>query len=147
MLIGRGLKALARAEALGGAAGPYALQAAIAACHARARTAEETDWPRIAGLYAALAAAAPSPVVELNRAMAVAMAFGPARGLEMIDALAGERALFGYHLLPAARGDLLARLGRAGEAREEFERAAALTRNAREREVLLARAQACAPSS
>jgi predicted RNA polymerase sigma factor len=147
LLIRRGLGALARAEALGGGAGPYALQAAIAACHARARTAEETDWARIASLYAALASVAPSPVVELNRAMAVAMAFGPQRGLELIDGLAAEPALEGYHLLPAARGDLLARLGRASEARAEFERAAALTRNGREREVLLARAQACAASS
>jgi RNA polymerase sigma factor (sigma-70 family) len=147
ILIRRGLDALARAEALGGAGGPYVLQAAIAACHARARTAAETDWPRIAALYAALGAVAPSPVVELNRAMAVAMAFGPARGLELIDALAKGRALEGYHLLPAARGDLLARLGRAAEARTEFERAAALTRNGRERDVLLARAAACAASS
>ena len=140
VLIGRGLAALARAEALGGALGPYALQAAIAACHARARTAGDTDWARIAALYAALARLAPSPVVELNRAVALSMAFGPAAGLELVDALTAEPALRDYHLLPAVRGDLLHRLGRAAEARAEFERAAALTRNARERDVLLARA-------
>jgi len=140
VLIGRGLAALARAEALGGALGPYALQAAIAACHARARTAGDTDWARIATLYAALARLAPSPVVELNRAVALSMAFGPAAGLELVDALTAEPALRDYHLLPAVRGDLLHRLGRAAEARAEFERAAALTRNARERDVLLARA-------
>ena len=144
LLIRRGLAALARAEALGGAFGPYALQAAIAACHARARTAEETDWARIAALYGALARLAPSPVVELNRAVALAMAFGPAAGLELADALAGEPSLKSYHLLPAVRGDLLARLGRMDEARAELERAASLTQNARERELLLERAAACA---
>jgi predicted RNA polymerase sigma factor len=139
VLIGRGLAALDRAQALGGPLGPYGLQAAIAACHARARTAEETDWVRIAALYDALAQVAPSPVVDLNRAMAVAMAFGPAAGLEIVDALAAERALEAYHLLPSVRGELLARLGRDTEARVEFERAASLTRNERERELLLAR--------
>src|SRR5215207_820586 len=143
LLIRRGLAALARAESLGGALGPYALQAAIAACHARARTAEETDWTRIAALYDALAQLAPSPVVELNRAVAVAMAFGPAAGLELVEALTEEPSLKGYHLLSSVRGDLLARLGRVEEARAEFERAAELTRNARERELLLARARAC----
>jgi RNA polymerase sigma-70 factor (ECF subfamily) len=142
LLVGRGLAALARAEALGGR-GPYALQAAIAACHARARTAGETDWVRIAGLYGELAGAAPSPVVELNRAVAVAMADGPAAGLALVDALAGEPALADYHLLPSVRGDLLAKLGRPDEAREEFERAAALAANRKERELLLARAAAC----
>jgi RNA polymerase sigma factor (sigma-70 family) len=142
LLIRRGLVALERAERLGGARGRYALQAAIAACHARARTPEETDWRRIAELYGALAALTPSPVVELNRAVAVAMAFGPQAGLELVDALAGEPALRGYHLLPSVRGDLLARLGRHDEARPEFERAAALTRNARERDLLLDRARA-----
>ena len=126
----------------GGAYGPYALQAAIAACHARARTPEETDWARIAALYDALARLAPSPVVELNRAVALAMAFGPAAGLELVDALTAEPALKSYHLLPSVRGDLLAKLGRCDEARAEFERAASLTRNARERELLLARAAA-----
>jgi len=140
LLIGRGLAALARAEALGGSLGRYALQGAIAACHARAATAEETDWQRIAALYDALAQIAPSPVVELNRAVAVAMAFGPAAGLVLVDALADERTLEGYHLLPSVRGDLLAKLGRHGEARAEFERAAGLTRNARERELMLERA-------
>jgi predicted RNA polymerase sigma factor len=140
LLIRRGLAALERAERLGGALGPYALQAAIAACHARAATAADTDWRRIAALYAALARVVPSPVVELNRAVAVAMADGPAAGLEMLDALAGEKALAGYHLLPAVRGDFLAKLGRAEEARAELERAAGLTRNARERTLLLARA-------
>jgi predicted RNA polymerase sigma factor len=140
LLIGRGLAALARAEALGGSLGRYALQGAIAACHARAATAEETDWQRIAALYDALAQIAPSPVVELNRAVAVAMAFGPAAGLALVDALAGERTLEGYHLMPSVRGDLLAKLGRHGEARAEFERAAGLTRNARERELMLERA-------
>ena len=144
LLIGRGLTALGRAEALGGALGPYALQAAIAACHARAPTPQATDWPRIAALYDALAQLAPSPVVELNRAVAVAMAFGPAAGLDIADALRAEPRLAGYHLLPSVRGDLLARLGRPAEARAEFERAAALTRNARERELLLERAAACA---
>lgn len=141
LLVRRGLAALERAEALGGGAGPYALQAAIAACHARARRAEETDWRRIAELYAALAAQAPSPVVELNRAVAVAMAFGPAAGLEIVDRLTAEPKLAGYHLLPGVRGDLLARLGRVAEARAELERAAALARNVRERELLLARAR------
>ena len=144
LLIGRGLAALARAEKLGGGGGPYALQAAIAACHARARTAEETDWERIAALYGVLAVTTPSPVVELNRAVAVGMAFGPADGLEIADRLAGEPALAGYHLLPAVRGDLLSRLGRDAEAVAEFERAASLTRNARERELLLERAAECA---
>ncbi|MGZ4190496.1 MAG: RNA polymerase sigma factor [Actinomycetota bacterium] len=144
LLIRRGLAALARAEALGGALGPYALQAAIAACHARARTAEETDWERIAALYDALAEIAPSPVVELNRAVAVAMAFGPAAGLEIVDELTAEGSLKGYHLLPSVRGDLLAKLGRYAEAADELSRAASLTRNARERELLLERAAACA---
>jgi RNA polymerase sigma factor (sigma-70 family) len=144
LLIRRGLAALARAEALAGASGPYALQAAIAACHARARTPEETDWQHIAALYEALAALAPSPVVELNRAVALAMAFGPAAGLELVDALTSEPSLRAYHLLPTVRGDLLVKLGRTDEARAEFERAAALTRNARERALLLARAAACA---
>ena len=119
------------------------MQAAIAACHARARAAAQTDWARIAALYDALAQLAPSPVVELNRAVAVAMAFGPAAGLEVADALTGERSLEGYHLLPAVRGDFLLKLGRLGEARAELERAASLTRNARERDLLLARAAAC----
>src|SRR5262249_48826971 len=131
LLIRRGLAALQRAEALGGARGSYTLQAAIAACHARARVAEETDWPLIAALYAELAALAPSPVVELNRAVALAMAFGPAAGLALVDALASEPALEGYHLLPSVRADLLAKLGRDPEARAELERAASLTRNAR----------------
>ena len=142
LLVGRGLLALDRAAALGGAFGPYALQAAIAACHARARTAEETDWERIAALYDALAQLAPSPVVELNRAVACAMAFGPAAGLRIVDGLLGEPSLQGYHLLPSVRGDLLVRLGRLDDARAEFERAAALTRNARERALLLERAAA-----
>jgi RNA polymerase sigma factor (sigma-70 family) len=141
LLIGRGLAALERAEKLGGALGPYALQAAIAACHARARAPEETDWARIVALYDALAQLAPSPVVELNRAVALAMAFGPAAGLESVDALTSEQSLQGYHLLPSVRGDLLARLGRLDEARAEFERAAALTRNTRERDLLLERAR------
>ena len=141
VLVRRGLAALERAERLGGALGPYALQAAIAACHARARTAAETDWERIAALYDALAQLAPSPVVELNRAVALGMAFGPEAGLELADALVAEPALAGYHLLPSVRGDLLAKLGRLDEAREEFERAASLTRNAREREILLGRAR------
>jgi RNA polymerase sigma-70 factor, ECF subfamily len=144
LLIRRGLAALERAEELGGAAGSYALQAAIAACHARARTPEETDWARIAALYDALAELGPSPVVELNRAVAVAMAFGPAAGLELVDALRSEPSLKAYHLLPSVRGDLLVKLGRFGEARREFERAASLTRNARERELLLDRMAACA---
>ncbi|MET3459715.1 MULTISPECIES: RNA polymerase sigma factor [Variovorax] len=143
MLIRRGLAALARAESLGGALGPYALQAAIAACHGRARSADETDWGRIAALYDALAELAPSPIVELNRAVALSMAFGPAAGLEVADALLDEPALKGYHLLPAVRGDLLFKLGRLDEARREFDRAASLTRNTRERALLLARARAC----
>jgi RNA polymerase sigma-70 factor, ECF subfamily len=144
LLIRRGLAALERAEHFGGARGPYALQAAIAACHARARTGAETDWARIVGLYGALADLMPSPVVELNRAVALAMLFGPAAGLELVEALASEPSLKGYHLLPSVRGDLLAKLGRVGEARSEFERAAALTRNERERMFLLNRAAACA---
>ena len=147
LLIRRGLTALARAEALGGASGQYALQAAIAACHARARTAEETDWARIAALYGTLAELTPSPVVELNRAVAVAMAGDPAAGLEIVDALTDERVLQGYHLLPAVRGDLLEKLGRLDEAGAEFRRAASMTRNTREREVLLGRAEACALGS
>jgi len=143
LLIRRGLAALARAEKLGGALGLYTLQAAIAAYHARARTPAETDWARIVALYDALAQLAPSPVVELNRAVAVAMAFGPAAGLELVDALASEPSLEGYHLLPSVRGDLLVKLGRSGEARAEFERAASLTHNARERTLLLERAAAC----
>ena len=143
VLIRRGLAALERAERLGVALGPYGLQAAIAACHARARTAAETEWVRIAALYDALAQLSPSPVVELNRAVAVAMAFGPAAGLELVDALRAEPALKAYHLLPAVRGDLLARLGRLDEARAELERAATLTRNARERDLLLGRAARC----
>ena len=143
VLVGRGLAALDRATALGGAQGPYALQAAIAACHARARAADETDWTRIAALYQALAQTSPSPVVELNRAVAVSMAFGPGAGLELVDALVSEPSLKGYHLLPSVRGDLLMKLGRLDEARIEFERAAALTRNAREQALLLARASAC----
>ncbi len=140
VLIGRGLTALARAEKLGGQLGPYALQAAIVACHARARTAEETDWQRIVALYDALAQIGPSPVVELNRAVAVSMAFGPAAGLELVDALVEHGALADYHLLPSVRGDLLDKLGRFDEASREFERAAGLTRNARERTLLLDRA-------
>jgi RNA polymerase sigma factor (sigma-70 family) len=141
ILIGRGLAGLARAEALG-PPGPYTLQAAIAACHARARTPQETDWSRIAALYGDLARLGPSPVVELNRAVAVGMAEGPAAGLALVDALAAEPALAGYHLLPSVRGDLLAKLGRHAEARVEFEKAAALAGNARERALLLARAAA-----
>jgi len=145
LLVGRGLAALERAEGLGGAEkGPYLLQAAIAACHARARTAAETDWARIASLYEALARVAPSPVVELNRGVALSMAAGPAAGLVVVDALVGEPSLKGYHLLPSVRGDLLAKLGRFAEARQEFDRAAALTRNARERNLLQARAAECA---
>jgi len=147
LLIGRGLAALARAEELGGAHGPYSVQAAIAACHARARAAAETDWARIAALYDALAQLTPSPVVEVNRAVAFAMAFGPAAGLKLVDALNSEPSLGNYHLLPGVRGDLLAKLGRFDEARAEFERAAALTRNARERALLLERAAACGPGS
>ena len=145
--IHRGLAALDRAEKFGGALGPYALQAAIAACHARARTAADTDWARIAALYDALAELMPSPVVELNRAVAVGMAFGPSAGLELVDALVSEPSLKSYHLLPSARGDLLEKLGRSQEARAEFERAASLTQNARERHLLLERAAACARGS
>jgi RNA polymerase sigma-70 factor, ECF subfamily len=147
LLIRRGLAALERAETLaresGRGSGPYALQAAIAACHARARTAEETDWARIVGLYGALGEIAPSPIVELNRAVALAMLFGPEAGLEIVDALTSEPVLKTYHLLPSVRGDLLKKLGRLGEARAEFERAAGLTRNERERKLLLDRAAAC----
>jgi len=142
LLIRRGLAALARAESLGEPPGPYVLQASIAACHARARTADDTDWARIAALYAALMRIAPSPVVELNRAVAVSMADGPEAGLALLDPLRGDAALAGYHLLPAVRGDLLARLGRREEARAEFERAASMTRNERERRLLLDRAAA-----
>jgi RNA polymerase sigma-70 factor (ECF subfamily) len=144
LLIHRGLAALARAEKVGTAFGPYAIQAAIAACHARAVTAEDTEWPRIVALYDALAQIAPSPVVELNRAVAVAMAFGPQAGLELVDSLTSEPSLKGYHLLPSVRGDFLTRLGRLEEARAEFETAAELTRNARERTLLLERARLCA---
>ncbi|HEV8353657.1 MAG TPA: RNA polymerase sigma factor [bacterium] len=147
ILVRRGLAALQRAEALGGALGPYSLQAAIAACHARARIPSETDWPRIVALYDALAELAPSPIVELNRAVAVSMAFGPAAGLELVDAVASEPALKTYRFLPSVRGDLLAKLGRFDEARAELERAAALTRNARQRTLLLERAAACARAS
>jgi len=146
LLIRRGLTALARVEALGGALGPYALQAAIAACHARARTPEETDWARIAALYDTLAQITPSPVVELNRAVAVSMAYGPVAGLEIVDSLTSEPSLKNYHLLPSVRGDLLAKLGRFDESRAEFERAALLTRNTRERELLLERARSAGPS-
>jgi RNA polymerase sigma-70 factor (ECF subfamily) len=147
LLIRRGLAALERAQSLGGAGGPYALQAALAACHARARTPAETDWPRIAQLYAELALVAPSPVVELNRAVAVAMADGPQAGLALVDALTTEPSLQGYHLLPTVRGDLLAKLGKVDEAREQFERAASLTRNARERALLLERVRRCGGGS
>ncbi len=147
LLIGRGIAALRRAELLGEAPGPYMLQAAIAACHARARVAAETDWMRIAGLYEDLAQLMPSPVVDLNRAVAVGMASGPAAGLEIVDRLMTESSLKSYHLLPSVRGDLLSRLGRFDEARPEFERAAALTKNARERDLLLDRAAACTQSS
>jgi RNA polymerase sigma factor (sigma-70 family) len=144
LLIHRGLASLRRAEELGGAQGPYALQAAIAACHGRARTAEQTDWTRIAALYAALVHLVPSPVVELNRAVAVSMAFGPEAGLEIVDSLMDEPSLKSYHLLPSVRGDFLFKLGRLDEARVEFERAATLTRNARERALLMERVAACA---
>jgi RNA polymerase sigma factor (sigma-70 family) len=149
LLISRGLAALTRSEKLragndDGRQGPYALQAAIAACHARARTPEETDWAQIVALYSELARLTPSPVVELNRAVALAMAFGPAAGLELVDALTSEPSLENYHLLPSVRGDLLKKLGRMDEARAEFERAASLTRNTRERELLIGRARACA---
>jgi RNA polymerase sigma factor (sigma-70 family) len=147
LLIRRGLAALARAEALGGALGPYALQAAIAACHARARIAAETDWSRIAALYDALAQLAPSPVVELNRAVALAMAFGPAAGLELVDTLVAAGALGDYHLLPSVRGDLLAKLGRDDEARREFSHAAALATNVHERKLLRKRADGAVGSA
>ncbi len=147
LLIRRGLAALARAEGSGGASGPYTLQAAIAACHTRARTPSETDWARIVALYDALARLTPSPIVELNRAVAVAMASGPAAGLALVDSLTADPTLERYHLLPSVRGDLLAKVGRFDEARAEFERAASLTRNARERDLLLERAAACPTSS
>jgi RNA polymerase sigma-70 factor, ECF subfamily len=147
LLIRRGLAALARAEALGGSRGPYVLQAAIAACHARARTAPETEWSTIVSLYDQLLAATPSPIVELNRAVALSMAAGPAEGLEAVDRLTASPVLKNYHLLPSVRGDLLLKLGRSGEARLEFERAAALTRNARERALLLDRARGCASAA
>ena len=143
LLVRRGLAALARAESLGATLGPYGLQASIAACHARALDAADTDWPRIAALYDALAQLTPSPVVELNRAVAVAMAFGPEAGLSIVDAIAGDAALAGYHLLPSVRGDLLARLGRNAEAAREFRRAAGMTRNERERALLMRRAATC----
>jgi predicted RNA polymerase sigma factor len=145
LLIRRGLAALARAEALGGPPGPYLLQAAIAACHARSRQAADTDWARIAALYEALAHVAPSPIVDLNRAVAVSMASGPAAGLALVDRLVNEPVLKTYHLFPSVRGDLLEKLGRFAEARAEFERAAGLTRNARERQLLLDRAAKCGP--
>jgi RNA polymerase sigma-70 factor (ECF subfamily) len=144
LLMRRGLAALARAEQLGATLGPYALQAAIAACHVRARSIAETDWQRIVALYDALAQLTPSPVIELNRAVAVGMAYGPAAGLELVDALAAAGSLDSYHLLPAVRGELLERLGRAEEASAAFKAAAALTNNARERELLFARAAASA---
>jgi RNA polymerase sigma factor (sigma-70 family) len=147
LLIRRGLAALERAEKLDGARGPYALQAAIAACHARARTPEETNWPRIVGLYEELGRLMPSPVVELNRAVAVAMVSGPAAGLEIVDALVSEPSLKAYHLLPSVRGDFLFKLGRFAEAQLEFDRAVSLTRNTRERDLLLDRAKACADVS
>ena len=147
LLIRRGLAALERVERLGTVPGPYAIQAAIAACHARALTADDTDWPRIASLYAALAHLTPSPIVELNRAVAVGMAFGPQAGLALVDELTSDPSLKNYHLLPSVRGDLLARLDRWDEARAEFEAAAALTRNARERVLLLERARAASPPS
>jgi len=146
LLIRRGLAALERAEKLGGAPGPYALQAAVTACHARARLPQETDWPRIVTLYEELAQLTPSPIVELNRAVAVAMAYGPAAGLQIIDTLVSEPSLKAYHLLPSVRGDFLFKLGRLSEARAEFQRAASLTRNARERALLLDRARACSES-
>jgi RNA polymerase sigma factor (sigma-70 family) len=143
LLIHRGFAALGRAAKLGSVRGPYLFQASIAACHARAHTSAETDWARIAGLYAELARLVPSPIVELNRAVAVAMASGPQAGLELVDALTSEPSLDGYHLLPSVRGDLLAKIGRLDEARQEFQRAASLTRNGRERELLLERARDC----
>ena len=147
LLIRRGLSALERAAKLGGQRGWYVVQAEIAACHARARTPDETDWARIVSLYDELARIAPSPVVELNRAVAVSMASGPAAGLELVDALTAERSLENYHLLPSVRGDLLRKLSRFDEARVEFERAASMTRNARERELLLERARSCVAQS
>jgi RNA polymerase sigma-70 factor, ECF subfamily len=147
LLVRRGQAALARAEALGRPLGPYSIQAAIAACHARARTGDETDWKRIVALYDALVEITQSPVVELNRAVAVAMAFGPAQGLELVDALVDEPALRAYHLLPSVRGDLLVKLGRIEEAHTEFERAASLAQNSRERDLLLGRASACTPKN
>jgi RNA polymerase sigma-70 factor, ECF subfamily len=147
LLIRRGLAALDRAKQLGSAAGPYVLQAELAACHAKARTPAETDWARIVTLYDALAQLSPSPVIELNRAVAVGMAFGPAAGLELVNALTSDPSLEKYHLLPSVRGDLLTKLRRFDEARLEFERAASLTRNLRERELLLQRAKACAGDS
>ena len=143
LLINRGLAALKRAEQLGGVRGPYAIQAAIAACHARAATNEQTDWARIASLYGDLSQVNPSPVVELNRAVAVGMAFGPEAGLELANPLQQDPALRGYHLLPSVRADLLKKLGRFQQARAEFERAASLTRNSRERNLLLERARSC----
>jgi predicted RNA polymerase sigma factor len=143
LLINRGLAALERAEKLDGIRGPYAIQAAIAACHARARSGEETDWERIAELYGELGEVTPSPIVELNRAVAVGMARGPAAGLELVDSLVSDPALENYHLLPSVRGDLLKKLGRMEEARAEFERAASITRNVRERNLLLERAKSC----
>jgi len=144
LLVGRGFEALAKAESFG-TLGPYGVQAGIAACHARALTAEETDWARIAALYDALAQLAPSPIVELNRGVAIGMAYGPAAGLEIVDALVSEPALQKYHLLPAVRGDLLSKLGRIEDARAEFERAAAFAQNSRDKKLLLERAAACAP--
>ena len=146
LLIGRGLRALDRAEALGGALGPYAVQAAIAACHARARTPEATDWVRIAALYDRLSEIAPSPVVELNRAVALGMAYGPEAGLALVDAIEATGALEGYHLLPSVRGEMLERLGRAEEARAAFAVAAALTENEHERSVLLGARRGYQPS-
>jgi predicted RNA polymerase sigma factor len=143
LLIGRGLAALDRVSQLGGSRGPYAIQAALAACHARAATANDTDWARIAALYSELGEISPSPIVELNRAVAVGMASGPAAGLELVDRLTDDPALSAYHLLPSVRGDLLKKLGRMKEARAEFERAASITRNAREKNLLLERAQSC----
>ena len=147
LLINRGLAGLSRAEELGGARGPYALQAAIAACHARAFRPEDTDWAGIAGLYGVLAEVMPSPVVELNRAVAVSMASGPQAGLDLVDVLAAEPSLRGYHLLPSVRGDLLMKLGRPDEARAEFERAAALTSNAQERDLSARRARSAQADS
>jgi predicted RNA polymerase sigma factor len=145
MLVGRGLAALERAYNAGGTVGPYTLQAAISACHARARVADDTDWDSIVALYDGLAELTPSPVVELNRAVAIGMAFGPEPALELVDGLASEPALRDFHHLPTVRGDLLAKLGRAKEARVEFQRAASLTQNSRERAVLLERMAVCAP--